>query len=50
MDKECKVAEEKTIGQILEKLLVGVASEVERMLIDQKRMRGLYEVKWEGWE
>jgi hypothetical protein len=30
MDKECKVTEEKTIRQILEELLVGVACEVEK--------------------
>ncbi len=26
---------------------MGVASEMERMLMDQKRMRGLGEVNWE---
>jgi hypothetical protein len=50
IDKECKVVEEKTVQQILEKLLVGVLGEVERVLMDQKRMKGLDEINWEGWE
>jgi hypothetical protein len=38
----------KIVQQIMEKLLVGVASEVERMLMDHKKMKGLDEINWEG--
>jgi hypothetical protein len=34
----------------LEKLLMGVVGEVERRPMDQERMKGLAEVKYEGWE
>ncbi len=49
-DKEHGVMEERTVWWILEKLLMGVVGEVERRPMDQERMKGLAEVKYEGWE
>jgi hypothetical protein len=43
-DKECRVAKEKIVWQILEKFLVGVANEVKRMPMDQERMKGLAKI------
>jgi len=43
-DKEYKVTKEKIIWQILEKNLVGVANEVKRIPMDQKRMKGLAKI------
>jgi hypothetical protein len=40
MDEECEVTEERIVRRILEKLLVGLASDVERRPTYQERMRG----------
>jgi len=41
---ELVVVKERTVRQILEKLLVGVAGKAKRRLIDHEKMRGLAKV------